>query len=340
MLDRPIRARFAVALTAALLVASLPVPAQPGEDSDIDGPGVLYRHGGGVGIFRDLHVGADEVRRGDLVCIFGDVTIEGEVKGDVVVIGGSLQVSGSVRGDTVAVLSTVRLDPAAILGHDLTVVLGGLSGDAEVRGDLIHIPFPFLPNGWRSPFGMLGALIAWGALLCTALLFFFLLLFATLAPQRVRVISDEAAIGYLRAWLAGVAGYVGVLLLTGTLAATVLGVPIAILLYFVFLVLKWLGIAGICHRVGISLGRGAGRELSPLGSILLGFLPYALLVLAPLFLGGVGFLFAIVVRLMFWVVVEIPAIGLVLLTRAGARSVDRVATPAPPPPAQGLEFVE
>ncbi len=329
------RSRFAPVLAALLfaLVACAPTSAQ--EDADPDGSGVLHRHGGGVAIFRDLHVKANEVRRGDLVCIFGDVTIDGEVKGNVVVINGSLQVNGSVRGDVVAVLSSVRLDPSASLGHDLTVVLGGLVGDGEVRGELVHIPFPLVPNGWRSPFGMLGALVAWGALLCTALIFLFLLLFAAVAPRRVRVLSEEASVHYLRAWLTGIAGYVGALLVAGTLAATLLGIPIAVVFYLAFLVLKWLGIAGLCHRLGSSIGRGAGRELSLLGAILLGFLPYALLVLAPLFLGGIGFLFAVVVRLLFWVVVEIPAVGLVILTRAGARAVDRVSTPAPPvsPPA-------
>ena len=39
--------------------------------------------------------------------------------------------------------------------------------------------------------------------------------------------------------------------------------------------------------------------------------------------------FAIFVWLLFWIAVEVPAIGLVILTRAGGRTIKRVAIPAP-----------
>jgi hypothetical protein len=224
----------------------------------------------------------------------------------------------------------VRVEPGASFGHDLTVVLGSVDGDPQVRGDLLHIPFPLVPLGVHSPFGMLGALIAWAALLYTTLIFFFLLLFAAAAPRRVRVLGDEAGVHYVRAWVFGIATYGGMLLVTGALAATLLGIPIAGVLYLAFLVFKWLGVAGICHRLGASMGKAAGRELSVLGSILVGFLPYAVLVLLPLFLGGVGFAVAIGVRLLFWVTVEIPAVGLVVLTRAGGRPLPGAALPALP----------
>jgi hypothetical protein len=322
------RRHGAVLLLCFTGLFAAPAIADSGDDED---PVVSYRHGGGVAIFHDLHVKADEVRRGDVVCIFGNLTIDGEVRGNVVAIGGGLNVTGTVRGDTVAVLSGVNAGPGASFGHDLTVVLGGIEGDPEVRGDLLHIPSPVGLRGMRFPFGVLGALVAWGALLYTTLIFFFLLLFAAAAPRRVRLLGEEAALHYLRAWLFGIAGYGGMLLVTGALAATILGIPIAGVLYLAFLVLKWLGIAGICHRLGTAIGKGAGRELSLLGSILVGFLPYAVLVLLPLFLGGLGFAIAIGVRLLFWLTVEIPAVGLVLLTRAGGRPAASAPLPSPPP---------
>jgi hypothetical protein len=325
MLAAVVRRRLLPLACAAGLFA---LPSTAGAQDDE--PFVSYRSGGNVAIFRDLHVKADDIRHGDVVCIFGNVTIDGEVRGDVVVIGGSLHVSGAVRGDTVAVLSGVRLEPKASLGHDLTVVLGGLDGDAEVQGDVLHIPFPLGRYG-QFPFGMLGALIVWGSLLYTTLIFFFLLLFAAAAPGRVRVLGEEAGLHYFRAWLTGAAAYAVVLLAEGTLAATILGIPIAGVLYLAFLVLKWLGIAGICHRLGAAMGRTAGRELSLLGSILVGFLPYAILVLLPLFFGGIGFLFALGVRMVFWVTVEIPAAGLIVLTRAGGKPVASAPLPLPPP---------
>jgi hypothetical protein len=205
-------------------------------------------------------------------------------------------------------------------------VLGSVDGSANVRGDVVNIPLPLLPSGWRSPLGMIGALVAWGALLWTFFTFLLLLLLAALAPARVRVVSEEAPVSLLWAYLAGIGGYAGIALLTGVLAATVIGIPLALVTYFAFIVLKWIGLAGIYHRIGTALAGRRGREVSLLGAILLGFFPFALLQLLPLFLGGGGILLGIAVRLLFWVFVEIPAVGLVLLTRIGSRTHE----PAPP----------
>lgn len=283
--------------------------------------------GGQVAIFDDIHVAADEVRRGDLVAIFGDVLVEGEAANDVVVLGGNLTISGHVRHDAVAVLSSVRIEPGGSVGHSLVDVLGSLEGRGKVRGDVVHIPLPLLPSGWTAPFGMIGALLAWGALLWTLLTFLLLLLAAALAPNRVRVISEEAPVSLFWAFLAGIGGYAGIALVTGILAMTVIGIPVAVVAYLGFIVLKWLGLAGIYHRIGTGLARSLGRDVSLLGAILLGFLPFALLQLVPLFFGGVGVLLGIGVRLAFWMFVEIPAVGLVLVTRAGGRAPGLVTEP-------------
>ena len=67
------------------------------------------------------------------------------------------------------------------------------------------------------------------------------------------------------------------------LAATVIGLPFGLL---VFRVVKWLGIAGIFFAVGRRVGRSLGREMSLLGAVLLVFLPFALLQIAPLLRPG------------------------------------------------------
>jgi hypothetical protein len=171
-------------------------------------------------------------------------------------------------------------------------------------------------------------------------MFFALLLLASLAPERVRVLSQEVPVSYLLAFVVGIGGYVVVLVAHAFLWITVIGIPLSGLLYLSFLVAKWLGVAGICLYIGKSIGRLFGRELPPLAAILLGMLPLWALHLVPMFIGGIGFLFAFGFRLLYWVLVEIPAVGLVILTRAGARPrrfaaspLPSAPVPTPPPPA-------
>jgi hypothetical protein len=65
-----------------------------------------------------------------------------------------------------------------------------------------------------------------------------------------------------------------------------------------------------------------GRELSLLGAILLGFLPFALLRFVPFCVG-----FSI------WFLVEILAFGYLILTRVGTRGSPGVVPPSPAPTA-------
>jgi hypothetical protein len=109
------------------------------------------------------------------------------------------------------------------------------------------------------------------------------------------------------------------------LMITVIGIPLVFLSYLVFVVLKWLAMCGIFHHIGSRLGRAMGREMSLLGAILLGGLPFALLRFVPFCVG-----FSI------WFLVEILAFGYLILTRVGTRGTPSpmpppTVTPAPPP---------
>ncbi len=290
--------------------------------------------GAQVGVFQDVHVPRGETRRGDVVCIFGNASIDGEVTGDVVVIGGSLRIAGTVRHDVVAVLSSVSFAEEAEIGHDFVNVLGTIDGRARVHhGETVNIPLFFHPVDLRTPLARLAGILVWSFLLLTVLKFLVLLLIAALAPERVRLLSEQAPTSYLLAFLVGLGGYIGVLVAHLLLWITVIGIPLSGLLFLAFLVVKWLGVAGIYHCVGRSIGRLFGKDLSLLPAILVGFLPFALLVLVPTFIGGVGFLFALGARILFWLFVEIPAVGLVILTRVGSRPRGKdVPWPTPPLP--------
>ena len=77
---------------------------------------------------------------------------------------------------------------------------------------------------------------------------------------------------------------------------------------------------GIFHQIGFRAGRAMGREMSLLGAILLGALPFALLRFIPFCVG-----FSI------WFLVEILAFGYLILTRVGTRG-DPGPIPVSPAP--------
>ena len=270
----------------------------------------------------DVVIHAGQTQRGDVVCIGGKATIEGSVLGDVVVVGGTLDLSGSVRGDVVGVGSKLHFADQGTVGGDLTSVLGRLDiNQAKVNGEITNINIG--GPGWHSSFGMwpatwplsfLGFLFFWWKLLEIALIFIVVVLMAALVPDRVRTISEEAPARPLAAFFTGLACYLGLFML----CITIIAIPVV---YPIFKVLQWLGMAGLFHQTGVRLGRLLGREMSLLGGILLGLLPFALLRFLPFCIGSV-----------LWFVLGAFAIGIVFLTRAGGRKRAVPAWTGPPVP--------
>jgi hypothetical protein len=93
--------------------------------------------------------------------------------------------------------------------------------------------------------------------------------------------------------------------------------------------------AGVIHYVGLRLGQSIGREMSLLGAILLGFLPFAVLLVLPSFFGLIGVVLSMVASFLFALVIKVPALGLVIMTRAGrhppGEPAPSQAAPSPPP---------
>ena len=303
--------------------AAKPVEA-PEPDEDRHAGVVHERHGELQGINEDITINADETHDGDVTCIRGRVTIDGHVNGDVTVVAGTLDLRGSVHGSVTAVFSRVEFDPNADIEGDLTNVGGSLQRNgAKVLGQVINIPLGItLPSwgsrGWRSGWGAFEGFLFWWRLFATFLFFVCALLLAALVPDRIRLISEEAPHRLFSAFVFGLIGYMVFFFAQMFLVLTVIGIPLVFVLYLVFVVLKWLAMCGIFHQIGRRIGRGLGREMSLLGAILLGLLPFALLRFVPFCIG-----FCI------WFLVEILAFGYLILTRVGTR---KSSLPAPPQP--------
>ena len=323
--------RVAFALLAAVFsswAVAAPKPAEAPVPDANRGPGVVHEsHGELQGINEDITIRAGETHDGDVVCIRGHVTIDGHVNGDVTVVAGSLDLRGSVHGSVTAVFSRIEFDTKAEIEGDLTNVGGSLERHgARVQGQVVNIPlgmnFPtWGMHGWRSGWGAFEGFLFWWRLFATFLFFVCALLLAALVPDRIRLISEEAPHRLFTAFVFGLIGYMVFFFSQMFLVLTVIGIPLVGLLYLVFVVLKWLAMCGIFHQIGRRMGRGLGREMSLLGAILLGMLPFALLRFVPFCIG-----FCI------WFLVEILAFGYLILTRVGTRKSSLPIPPAPVPP--------
>jgi hypothetical protein len=302
---------------------TLDQPDEPDTPEPPDRPGVSEEGNGKekVGVGQDIRIPAGETHDGEIVCVWGHVTIDGHVNGDVVVVAGTLDLRGTVDGDVTAVASRMDLDPRAAVNGDLTNVAGTMHRNgATVQGQVVNIPFgvsvPTFGHGLWSGWGEFSGFLFWVKLFWMVLFFVCAILLAALVPDRIRLISDEAPGRLFTAFVFGLIGYVAFTFVQIFLTLTIIGIPLVFLLYLVFIVLKWLAMCGIFHQVGSRIGLAIGRRMSLLGGILLGFLPFAILRFAPFCVG-----FSI------WFLVEILAFGYLILTRVGTRA----AAPGAPP---------
>ena len=291
-----------------------------------------------VGVLTEIAVAADEVVQGDVVCIGGNASVAGRVTGDVVVVGGTLDLAGTVEGELVAVGSSVSFGPDASVRNDV-VTVGSRVDDAglEYGGQRVNVaPIFGIPTA-RGAFGVFTSILGWMALLRVFLVFIVILAYLALAPRQVHELSERIGLGYVRALFIGLVAHAALFAIGLLLAITVIGLPVLLALLSAFWLLRILGRAGLFHAVGLGIGRGLSREMSLVGATLLGFVPWALLVVLPFFFGFAGLIVAIAVRIVLWLLVDFPAIGVVLeWLYEQRRTRSSTASPLPPPAPPGV----
>ncbi|HXU10963.1 MAG TPA: polymer-forming cytoskeletal protein [Candidatus Binatia bacterium] len=280
------------------------------------------RRSASVVISDDAHVGVGEVHDNDIVAISNDVNIEGEVTGDVVVIMGNLEISGTVDGNVVTIMSPVRLHGTASIEENLVNIGGKLTRDegARIHGERLSFGLldwvPFCKGGLAGFWKFMYLL----KLISLALLFLAILLITALVPQRLSVIAAAFPSRWAMAILAGLLGYCVTIVLGFILICTLIGIPLAIGLFFMAKVVKWIGLASLFFLIGHTLGRNLfKRELTHIAAVLGGFAVYALISLVPIF-GGV-----------FSGVMGVLALGISILTRFGSEEGWGKSRPSAPP---------
>ncbi len=271
-----------------------------------------------------------------LVRVFADATVPaGEtIQGDVVAVFGSVDVAGSVAGDAVAVFGSVRLHPGAKVEGDAVAIGGVLDhpAGAQVGGQSVALGF-FLP-GWGPPtlrvllsivfVGWLGTLfVAWMA----ALLF----------PERMLRIGGTASRHTAGSFFLGLLSAPLFVIALVILGITLIGIPFAILLFFIYPLAIWIGQIAASYVLGCKLLRRKPGEGGLMGPIAMGTLLVGLL-----FVAGAAFaipegpartlsLFFTLLGMLLMVGLSIIGTGALILSRVGSRSSEAGLPPASAP---------
>jgi cytoskeletal protein CcmA (bactofilin family) len=167
---------------------------------------------------------------------------------------GSVTIAGTVENDARLAAEEVRLTETALVGGDLVysgslqsdeaaVVQGAVTQDTTLGGG----PGPALPPGIPTLYGVVVSLLAGGILL---------LVF----PRYSDDVADQIRTEPLRTGLAGLLAAIGVPLVLLVVALTVVGLPIALALFPLSLVLAWVGTLYGRYVLGVWLLARIDRE--------------------------------------------------------------------------------
>jgi hypothetical protein len=180
-----------------------------------------------VRIWSDAHVEPGKVVDGDVVAVFGSVTVEGEVTGDVV-----------------AVLGSVHLKSGAKVEGDVVSIGGGLetAEGVTVHGESVQLGFSPFTWGLPGVSVLLFAVVA-GWLVSMFMGWIFALLFPTGMLRVATVVERRPAASFFLGVLS-VPGFIVAMVL---LCITVIGIPIGVLLPMVYVLMGYAGqLAATC----------------------------------------------------------------------------------------------
>jgi len=289
-----------------------------------------------VKVGRDIIIGEEEKVTGDVVALWGDVTVKGRVAGSVVAIDGDIYVtsSGYVRKGATSVGGEIKVEP------------GG-----RIHGEEVEVPLniKFLGRSLRDPMVPLSTSRLVFAIITLVSFFIAITIVLSLMPRNVERIKLKIREEFLKSFLFGYLTFLGVIVLLIFLVITVIGIPIAILLPFFLLFMLALGLTAMCLFLGEKVKVPMNiSTTSPFYTAFLGALAIQSLLIAGAILGlmpplnSLAGLFTAAWVVIFFVLVTPASLGGVLLSRFGTRpSVKEQTLPEEPgPPATSSETEE
>lgn len=262
---------------------------------------------------------------GDLRAYGGSVTIRGEVTGDVVAYAGDVEINGEVGGNVSAFGGSVELGPGGsvggwfqagagdvvidgVVGGDADVAAGSLElrSGALVNGDLRHTAQSFEQEGdgrvlgtvsrvseiqfregmdFQGPEFPTGAFALYGFLVNLVLGAVLLYAFPGFTMKSALRFRGRALGSF--GW--GLFGLIGIPILLVLVMLTIVGIPLAIAGFGLYLLLIWIGSVLGGYGLGDWLLLRAGYAGNRWASLLVGLLVVALVGLVPVLGGLFGF---------------------------------------------------
>lgn len=194
---------------------------------------------------------------GDVVAIFGNVTVAGHVTGDVVAVFGKVIVEsgGTVDGDAVAAFGSARINKDGKVHGNVVTVGGGVRKDigAEVGKDIGSIGI-----GEWGGLGMALLLAALIGLVSSALFALLAMAVALILPEQMEMVSKTALEQRGTSALYGFIGLLMILPLALLLVATHIGAPLVVVEVLFVMAAWFFGKMGI----GLVLGRKIAKSVN------------------------------------------------------------------------------
>ncbi|HEY2954258.1 MAG TPA: polymer-forming cytoskeletal protein [Candidatus Eisenbacteria bacterium] len=274
---------------------------------EVNGPAIVVDTDGAglVRVFADAEVPAGERVEGDVVAVFGSVSVE-----------------GSVTGNVVAVFGSVRLAPGAAVEGDVVAIGGGLdqAPGATVGGESVSLGFLPVSVGLPTlPVLLVAVFLGW------LLSLFMGWLMTMLFPERMLRVAATASRRGIASFFLGLVSPPLVLLTCLLLVITVIGLPIAALLPFLYVIMVWAGQIAATYVLGSRLLRrrlGQGGAMMPIltGTVFVAmfFVAGALLAAPPGFARTAALFFCLLGVLLIFCLTAIGT-GAFLLSRMGTR---------------------
>ena len=232
-----------------------------------------------VSIFKDVEISKDTVTSGNVVALFGDITIRGIVEGDAVAVFGRIKVEGTVARDVVSVFGGITVAPGGSIERSATAVLGhGVINNGNINRDIINI-MGFFPFG-TSPMAMIIMLLLVLTVVKQMVAFIFSAIILHLFPEKFNMMATDIKNETGKKALIGILVYLGGFVLSTILIMTVIGAPLVLLIIPVILLLEFASNTTIKISVGRKIATVLGKNWTIMMELLIGSIVYTLLELS------------------------------------------------------------
>lgn len=253
----------------------------------------------------EIRISADSRVASSAVITGGDITIDGSVGGDVTIRGGEARIDGTITGNVDITAHEIRLGPKAVIEGTLKHRTADLIVEpgATIKGEITALPYD--EEGMKKTAvtilliaSVVGLLILAGMGICT-------LVVAGLFAGHMQATDRAIRSKFFSTLLIGLLATIGLPVLCVLFLATVIGIPLALVLLAFWLAVQPLAFAGVAHATGMAIRSGFGGERAGTTPGAGGRIAYALLGLAILVvLGVIPFVGHIV-----WLLVGILGLG-------------------------------